>query len=150
MHSPSTFFLGDANINVSGDKVAQNLMRLCGWFCSPELNPRLATIFCRTFTFCESCSDFILSTLGNDSVQQGERAVTAVSRVELSQGLARNLLGTKSGWHSVPCPAARARSWKELAKLLPGLLCKHHVFRPGPGRQEDGSSVQVAIKHQIA
>lgn len=61
------------NISVSGDQVAQNLMRICGWFCSPELNPRLATILCRTNChFCESSSDFILSALGNDSVQPRE------------------------------------------------------------------------------
>lgn len=65
--------LEDPNISVSGDQVAQNLMRICGWFCSPELNPRLATILCRTnCDFCESSSDFILSALGNDSVQPRE------------------------------------------------------------------------------
>lgn len=65
--------LEDPNISVSGDQVAQNLMRICGWFCSPELNPRLATILCRTNChFCESSSDFILSALGNDSVQPRE------------------------------------------------------------------------------
>lgn len=41
---PNTFpkqlfsMLEDPNINVSGDRVSQNLMRTCGWFCSPELN----------------------------------------------------------------------------------------------------------------
>lgn len=66
--------LEDPTLNVSGDEMAQNLMRICGWFCSPELNPSLATILCRTDChFCKSCSDLILSTLGNDSVQPREK-----------------------------------------------------------------------------
>lgn len=78
------------------------------------------------------------------------------TRVELSPGLPphrRRCVGQSPVVNAccMPCLAARARSWKEPTKLLRGLLCKQLVR--GPGLQsgwEDGSAVQVVIKHQIA